>query len=130
MITLQTDKPIYLYAMGHYEINDIIEDLRILIIKTSNEDSHNVKESDVISVLLKLVYTHLQRYDMMSFVNFVSHLDPKNRWLSDFWGKYYIEGVDDFNRLLILSCLSILEHYGKDVIESFELMTFLPVKNK
>ena len=120
MITLQTSKPIYLYAMGHYEINDIIEDLRILIIKTSNEDSHNVKESDVISVLLKLVYDHLQNYKdpMTGIISFISHLDPKNRWLSDFWGKYYIEGVDDFNRLLILSCLSILEHYGKDVIES------------
>ena len=93
----------YLYAKGHYQFTNNIDDLRILQGEYCGIDPEHIRVVDVLDHLLRLAYKHLN--SEFSFVEFMSDLLPINNW--KFINK---EDMDDIKLELVMikKCLSIL----------------------
>ncbi len=54
---------LYLYAKGHYEKNDIVKDLRVIVAKMCMMYPEHVVEGDIAHWLLEEVYKHIKTKD-------------------------------------------------------------------
>lgn len=115
---------IYLYAKGHYNDTNVIEDLKIIMAERCGQYSLRYQEGrcdlrDVISVLVNLTYSYIRRHDYL-FQEFVSDVSPDNSWKVGYRTKQmktmFIEKDHDtfpeydYWTAVIYKCLSILRH--------------------
>jgi len=115
------DRHIFLYAKGHYEITDQINDLRKILGKRSGIEAIYINEDDIVFVLAKIVWRYINREDQ--FIDFLFDLSPNNTWkygyVTDSYSlisnKSYI-----YREALISKCLSVLR-FQKVVDISFDL---------
>lgn len=66
----------YLYAKGHYQK---AEDLRVIAGHKSLVEPQNIRQADVIAILLKLVFRHITTEHL--FEEFIIHLTPMRIWI-------------------------------------------------
>ena len=90
------DRHIFLYAKGHYEVTDQINDLRKILGERSGIEWEYITIDDILRVLLNLIWNYINnRYQ---FVELLLDLSPHNTWK---YGYVYREA-------LVSKCLSIL----------------------
>ena len=68
-----TDRHIYLYAKGWYQRNDKLNDMKIIIGERSALLPRDVSRFDVESILMHLVWKHIQKQSEYLFSSFVAH---------------------------------------------------------
>ena len=64
---LNHDSHIYLYAKGHYQKTDTIEDLKVILGHRSGTPADCISRKDIMDVLCKIVWEHL--YNNSTFDN-------------------------------------------------------------
>ena len=111
MMNLSTH--IYLYAKGHYECGDLINDLREIVSHRNNISPRYVSVQDIINILTKLVYYHLRDSGNTErfFVDFIDGLLPRNLWMLT------PERDVTFEEVIILKCLSVLRMVEVDGLD-------------
>ena len=107
----------YLYAKHWYKRTDIIDDLKIICGKYCGIDVEFISASNIISILLNVVYLHINR--LQDFANFVEDISPAECWK---FGGPIDQKLYDYDRAVINKCLSILaltivRENGKTLIE-------------
>jgi len=103
-IELDSSRHFYLYAKGHYQKNDTLEDLKILLGEYCMAYPEHISTDDVLDHLLRLA--HKQFKNEYSFLKFMSDLLPKNHW------KFINNDEKDIplELLMIKKCLSVLRY--------------------
>jgi len=69
---MNADTHIYLYAKGHYQTNDILEDLRQIVAHRSNLSPTDVSNRLIVLVVAEVAYSHIK--GEQAFVELVSKL--------------------------------------------------------
>lgn len=105
---------IYLYAKGHYERGDVVEDLKIIIGQICATDPEFLSKNDVCHYLTKIAFLHMNELfidPLTSFRDFIFDLDPKNCWKVGYRVKVYKESKEpyDFETAVICKCLSVIQ---------------------
>ncbi len=117
------DRHIFLYAKGHYQEKDVIEDMKKILERRCALDAEHITVNDICHVLMPIVYNFIN--NEYQFTNFVFNLSPDNHW------KLTSDKNIDFSKILILNYLSVLRHQKITDIP-FELEkpdpTLLPLK--
>ncbi len=93
------DSHIYLYAKGHYEKDDLIEDMKKIIGERCGIEAEHVTVGNILHVLLSIAYLYV--IDLYHFRDFILDLHPVNYWKLD-------RTNYDFEHAVIHKCLSIL----------------------
>lgn len=93
------DSHIYLYAKGHYEKNNLVEDMKKILGKRSGIDPEYMTAADVVHVLLSMTSPYIK--DNHHFREFILDLHPVNYWK-------LTRGEYSFDEAVIRKCLSIL----------------------
>ena len=110
------ERHFYLYAKYHYQINDVIEDLKKIQADRCNINVELISVYDVAHILLELVGEHIgyEDSDLDKFMTFVLDLSPEQHWVyiparsvSEITQK---KDTDSFYIALIHKCLSILRY--------------------
>ncbi len=104
---MDPDRHFYLYAKGHYDKYrkvDEINGLRKIVGHRCGYDSDLVTFSDILSILLKLAYKHINRE--LDFTDFVERLLHGN-------GSMFVPAIGktmkiDIQHNLIKACLGVL----------------------
>jgi len=98
---MNCDTHLYLYAKGHYEKNDMINDLKIIVAERSGIECKYITKRDISSILLSAV-NQLSQLGVYDLFNFVGSLDPQNNW------EHGGSSDEDFDTRVIRSSLSVL----------------------
>lgn len=95
----------YLYAKGHYQEIDLIEDLKKIFAKRSMVPLECCQPRDVARALLELSWKHIAESGNPEyhFIEFISRLNPV-----DIFGKECWSGGAAFWKVLLEDCLSVL----------------------
>ena len=93
------DSHIYLYAKGHYQRGNLIEDLKKIFGERSAIDPEYYSVEDILHVLLGIVCPRIE--SSYYFREFILDLLPINYWRLD-------RGEYDFEHAVIYKCLSVL----------------------
>ena len=114
-IELDSSRHFYLYAKGHYHINDTLKDLKILQGEYCNTHPEYTSTEDILDHLLRLTYKHFK--GEFSFLEFMSDLLPKNHW------KFINNDEKDLplELVMIKKCLSVLRYAQVKDDETFIL---------
>lgn len=100
-----SDSHFYLYAKGHYQRDDSIEDLKILLGEYCGTEPSYLSVDDVLSKMVSLVHKEFSKdYTEYKFTEFMSDILPRNRWK-------FINDVDEvitLEEVIIKKCLSVL----------------------
>lgn len=109
------DSHLYLYAKGHYQKDNLIEDMKKILSERSNIPKEYIQTQDILVVLLRLTYKHIKGNEG-KFTNFMFGLLPDYIW--KFGGK----AEEKIDITIIRNCLSILQNVrvkneGKILIE-------------
>jgi hypothetical protein len=101
--TMNSHTHYYLYAKGHYEKNDLWDDLKAIQAAWCGIEAEYIDESDISNVLLPLVFKHIKEggNPEFMFIDFINRLDEHNAC-----------GAPDrpFPERLIQDCLSVLRY--------------------
>jgi len=108
----QADRHIYLYAKGHYQKSDMVEDMKVLLCERSG--SKHITTEDIIIVLSSLVYPYIE--NQYRFRHFLADLDPESywKWQCDISDQYTFQKALISKCLAVLSMVKVME--GKKVI--------------
>jgi hypothetical protein len=104
---------IYLYAKGHYQRKNVIEDLKILLGHICGYSPELLSKNDVCHYLTKIAFQHLNDQfgdPLTAFRDFVFDLNPEKCWKVGYWwkkGNTVLEPYD-FETAVIHKCLSII----------------------
>ncbi len=95
----------YLYAKGHYQESDIVEDLKIILARRSAIPLECCQPRDVARTLLELSWKHITESGNpeYNFTEFISRLNPV-----DIFGQERWSGGSEFWKVLLADCLSVL----------------------
>ena len=101
----KADRHIYLYAKGHYQKGDLIEDLKRIVGERSSVLPEYITIQDIIVVLVSITYSVMTVKNQLkdSIIDFILSLDPSAFWQLSSLSDY------DFRTALILKCLSIIK---------------------
>jgi len=97
----------YLYAKGHYQKTDLIEDLKKVFAKRSAVPLECCQPRDVAIALLELAWKHIAESGNpeYQFIEFISRLSPV-----DIFGQERWSGGDGFWKVLLNDCLPVLRN--------------------
>ena len=112
------DSHIYLYAKGHYQKGDLVEDLKRILGERSGIESEHITAADITHMLLKIVSPCIKT--PYHFKEFVLDLHPLNYWRLS-------RGTYSFEQAVIRKCLSILR--GMQVKDGDEMLIELDDPN-
>jgi hypothetical protein len=136
---------IYLYAKGHYERKDIIEDLKIIVAQICGTSPEHISKNDICYWLTRQAFRHMNEQfgdPLTAFRDFIFDLDPANCWKVGYptkKGKWpAIANPYDFELAVIYKCLSIIRmtsilgNDGKTVLIELDEpdSTLLPLHKK
>lgn len=95
----------YLYAKGHYQESDVIEDLKKILSNRSAIPLQYVQPRDVARTLLEIAWKHIAESGNPEyhFIEFISRLNPINIFGKECWS-----GGEGFWKVLLEDCLSVL----------------------
>ena len=101
----KADRHIYLYAKGHYQKGDLIEDLKRIVGERSSVLPEYITIQDIIVVLVSITYSVMvtKNHFKDSIMDLILSLDPSEFWKISSLSDY------DFSTALILKCLSIIK---------------------
>ncbi len=124
----ESDRHIFLYAKGHYQEGNQIEDMKRIIEDRNAISLKYISIGNITSLLIKLAWNYINRET--EFYDFISDLHPSNTWKHR-----RLTSINEYNfdESLIGKCLSVLSFQKiKDI--PFELgkpdPNILPLKEK
>jgi len=93
---------IYLYAKGHYEHRDVVDDLKKIVGKRCGLDYKYVSIENILNLLLKIVYKHFEETENIQhqFSYFVMNMTTPNLW------KINADTTHTIEEIIMLNCLS------------------------
>jgi hypothetical protein len=99
------DTHFYLYAKGHYQETDLVEDLKKIFARRSMVPLECCQPRDAARALLELAWKHITESGNPEyhFIEFIDRLNPV-----DIFGKECWSGRDGFWKVLLENCLSVL----------------------
>jgi hypothetical protein len=99
---------LYLYAKGHYEKNDVVEDLKIIVGQICGIDPKHLSTNDVARFVIKYAFQHMNEQfadPLTAFRDFLVDIPPEHCSRVG----YYLKGKPyDFDIAVIHKCLSVL----------------------
>ena len=99
---MNPDTHIYLYAKGHYEHRDVIDDLKKIFGKRCGLNYKYIQIEDILRLLLKIVYKHMEESKniQLQFIEFAMDMTVQNLWKINADITFCVEEI------IILNCLS------------------------
>ena len=104
-----SDSHIFLYAKGHYEKDDLIQDMKRIVGEMVNIESKYMCVGDIVQVLLNVVHPYIR--SSHDFINFVLDLQASRYWKLTTGSDWELVASNDpytFEKATIRKCLSIL----------------------